>query len=301
MPIQRVSKDPNARTVITHFNIGTERPTSYPSEWFGKAGNDKPIIIVMPDKDAPRAKIHSTIMQDFGTGRLDHRVVVKFLQMEFTRHPGSPNEDWTSFNREICKQGAMMTLSNLVTFNEIEEASPLKAAGDLMPMDEIVKYVIALCSLYRLAQITRPDYRDQVTENVNKILATLGGNQLDIGNATLEYQKWLAYTPYTRMMAVIDMFLNEFLTHRFAQARLGTIVTRFKDCSALLSSKLIMDTLGLGFDEFALWIWTKRCADQYERVLKGGEEMDNPRSYAMYFMEFAMYFMEITLFSICEF
>lgn len=147
----------------------------------------------------------------------------------------------------------------------------LRAAGDIMEMDEIVKYIIAICSLYRLTQIARQDYRDQVADN-----------------AIVEYQKWLAYTPYTRIMATIDMFLNEFPYHKFAQARLGTIISRFKDCSALLSTKLIMDTLGFQFEDFAPWIWTKRCDDQFLRVIKGGEEMDNTRSYAMYFMEFGM-------------
>lgn len=175
MSTKRVSTEPACRTEIRHYEIGTERPITYPSTWFEKEGNTKPVIIILPDKNITRKQIHATVLRDFGTGRFDHKIAVKFLQMEFCRHPGSPNEDWSSFNRVICKQGVAMILANLVVFNEIEEAPPLKAAGELMPMDEIVKYIKAICTLYRLAQISRQEYRDQVTDNVDKVLATLGG------------------------------------------------------------------------------------------------------------------------------
>lgn len=41
-------------------------------------------------------------------------------------------------------------------------------------------------------------------------------------------------------------------------------------------------------EEFALWIWTKPVAAQYDQVTVGIEEMDQPRSYALYFRDLGL-------------
>lgn len=104
----------------------------------------------------------------------------------------------------------------------------------------------------------------------------------------IAYKSWLTYSPFIKMMVVVDMYLNEFATHPFSLIRLGTIVTRFKDCSMLVACNYVAETLGMTFPELAQWIWTSTCAKQYYRVLLRGQEVEEPRSYAMYFMELGL-------------
>lgn len=112
------------------------------------------------------------------------------------------------------------------------------------------------------------------------------GEEIQSNQVYGHYKSWLSYQPYIKMMACVDMFLNEFPFHPYAQARIGTIISRFKDCSVLLSTYLTTKYLGLSFTEFAPWIWNRSAAVQFARVVRGGEEMDNSRSCAMYFRDF---------------
>lgn len=149
-------------------------------------------------------------------------------------------------------------------------------------------YKVIICAMYRLAQIDRAEYLEQVVHIVHELLVAAGIGDFPLLERVYDYRKWLAYPPYIKMMAFADMYLNEFLNHPYAQARVATISSRFKDCSVLVSTRFLTKSLGLRFDAFARWIWTRAVADQFCRVIRGGEEVDNVRSYAMYFMDLGL-------------
>lgn len=258
----RVSDVPEKRIFVQHMNIGTEREIVYPSVWFNANGEVKPEILVMPNHNIPRAHIHATIREGFRTNTLDHR--------ELGRNQSTLNEDWRSFNRVIGLQGNHRTLAHIVNVVPNEAAVPMLVGADDMTDQEVLKYVIAICAIYRPGQITRDDYRNQVVENVNALLEPLGEPVLDIAVAVVNFKKWIAYQPYVKMTAAIDMMLNEFPHHVFAQARIGTIVTRFKDCEALISTQTITKCLGLDFLDFAEWIWShsRRGGDGQSEILR---------------------------------
>ncbi|ATG83558.1 nucleoprotein [Ohlsdorf virus] len=288
MVVKRVSTDPTKRVTVTHMNIATDRPIAYPSEWFDNPLNDKPKILIAAEGDITRAQLHATVQTNFPEGDLDHRVAMMFLRHEMMRKSHMLGEDWTSFGRAIGVRGGDITIGNLVIFDQTETRPDVIDGEDCMTDSEVLKYIILICSMYRLAQISRDDYRTNVVNNVTALIEGLDGEAVEFSTQILSYRKWLAYHPYIKMMAAIDMYLNEFPYHQYASARIGTIVTRFKDCSVLVATKTITEALGLTFDTFAEWIWTARCANQFVNVIKGGEEMDNQRSYSMYFMDFGL-------------
>ncbi|ALP32031.1 putative nucleoprotein [Tongilchon virus 1] len=286
--IRRVSTDPDKRVQITHMEIGTEKPIAYPSEWFAVEGREKPTMMLIPTGGVTREGIHATVRAGFADGSLDARVAVRFLYDEFHLKSGTLNTDWTSFGKAIGARGGAVTIACLLSVTEDEQCPPLVQGANLMSDSEILKYVIMICSVYRIGQISREDYRTKISDNVRNLLEPLEGDDMDPQQYSADFKRWIAYQPYVKMMAAIDMFLQEFPFHVYSQARVGTIITRFKDCSALISTQAITKCLGLDFVDFAPWIWTSRCAEQFVRVTKGGEEMDNPRSYAMYFMDLGL-------------
>nr|BBQ04823.1 nucleoprotein [Culex pseudovishnui rhabdo-like virus] len=286
--IRRVSADATKRVQVTHMEVGTEKPIVYPSTWFNAEGHEKPTLMVMPMGTGTRANLHATVRDGFANRNLDSRVAVRFLFSEFILKPGYLNENWVSFGRAIGARGGAVTLENLLTVTQDENPAALLQGVQPMSESETLKYVIMICAIYRLGQIAREDYRNKIADNVRNLLEPLEGEELDPGQCATDFKRWIAYQPYVKMMAAIDMFLQEFPLHTFSQARVGTIITRFKDCSALISTQSITKCLGLDFIDFAPWIWTNRCAEQYVRVTKSGEEMDNPRSYAMYFMDLGL-------------
>nr|AMJ52364.1 nucleoprotein [Riverside virus 1] len=288
-PIKRISDHPELSPEVVHFDIGTDRPIGYPSAWFAQNVNDKPTIMMIPDASVTREQLHAAIRAGLLTGTVDHRFVVRFLYNEFNLVPGLLNSDWRSFGRNLGNRGERIGPSSIIVPREQESVPALVAGNGLMDDQEVLRCIILICSVYRAGPISRVDYRDQVLENVGNLLTPLGMDQdTDIGDIIDKCKQWIAYQPYVQMMATIDMFLNEFPFHPYSQARIGTIVTRFKDCAALIATRMITQCLGLKFPEFAEWIWTSRCADQFERIIKGDEEMDEPRSYSMYFMDLGL-------------
>lgn len=103
-------------------------------------------------------------------------------------------------------------------------------------------------------------------------------------NWSLTFSDWRQCSQYEIMMAAIDMYLNRFPEHKHACARMGTIITRFKDCSVLTSTGYICNITGMDNNHLCGWIWTKKCADQFDRVTRTGQEYGKAHSYTPYFM-----------------
>lgn len=88
--------------------------------------------------------------------------MVRFIYNAFRKQQGTLNADWASFNLGIGIRGANIDPRALVNFNETEAAAPVIAGTEPMSDQEVQKYMIAICAIYRLGQITREEYKYQV-------------------------------------------------------------------------------------------------------------------------------------------
>lgn len=286
--IRRVHSNAEKRTEIKNLHIAVDKPISYPSTWFLEHPNKNPPILIPDDKDATLRDLYNTVLKQFPTGRLDVRIAVSYLHKTFDTSEELLSADWISFNYTIGLKGAKIKLSNLVEFQP-SETPPSLYTGDSDPTPgDLLKPMIAICCCYRVLNAAREDYRQKLIENMDKFLNGIAGPSISIGTAAPQYGSWLTYKPYCQIMAAIDMFLNEFPDNMYSQARIGTIASRFKDCTTLVDTHTIISTLGIDIIDLSEWIWTSRLADQYAQVVKVGEEVDNPRSYFMYFMELGL-------------
>lgn len=133
--------------------------------------------------------------------------------------------------------------------------------------------------------VLREEYAEVLKQKFIDVLNALPGDEVVFMTELISYKSWLTYSPFVKIMAATDMYLNEFPTHPYALMRLGTIVTRFKDCSMLVACNYLAEILGMTFPEVAQWIWTHTCAKQFNQVLVSGQQVEEARSYSMYFME----------------
>lgn len=94
---------------------------------------------------------------------------------------------------------------------------------------------------------------------------------------------WLTDINYLKIIAGIDMFLHRFPKAPFAQVRIGTIPSRYRDCASLLSTRFFLHIIGSeNLDEVPAWITYEPIALNLIRMSKTGEEAAEGASYFPY-------------------
>lgn len=280
----RVSADPAKRREMALFDLATDKPPTYPSEWFKNNPGQKPPMEV----HLVRGNLHSTVRLQFAAGTLSPAVATAFLWYELSREQYTLSKDWTSFNVTIGAKGSRISISNFAAVIEQTSNLDLVAENVLFEAKELRRYVIAVACVLRIIGIDREEYREQVITHMNALITQAPGTEINLDQVYIHYKTWATYTQYAKCLAFADMFLAEFPAHPLAGLRMGSIVCRMRDCSALVATFYILKMFGMTIGDFALWIWTKPVAAQYDQVTVGGEEMDQPRSYALYFRDLGL-------------
>ncbi|XP_021695239.1 uncharacterized protein LOC110675158 [Aedes aegypti] len=273
---------------MAHFDLASDKPPTYPSEWFRNNPGQKPPREVHLVPDNRRGNLHSTVRIQFAAGTLSPAVATAFIWYDLSREQYTLSKDWTSFNVVIGTRGSRVNISNFTAVIEQTSNLDLVAENVLFDAKELRRYVIAVACVLRIIGIDREEYREQVITHMNALITQAPGTEINLDQVYIHYKTWATYTQYSKCLAFADMFLAEFPAHPLAGLRMGSIVCRMRDCSALVATFYILKMFGMTIGDFALWIWTKPVAAQYDQVTVGGEEMDQPRSYALYFRDLGL-------------
>jgi hypothetical protein len=75
------------------------------------------------------------------------------------------------------------------------------------------------------------------------------------------------------------------ISNQFAEARVGTLIFRFKDCVALVELDYVKNITGWTLPTVAQWMWVKKVANKLDRINKTGQEFDQADSYYPFMME----------------
>ncbi|XP_055924069.1 uncharacterized protein LOC129954268 [Eupeodes corollae] len=271
------------------WEVAITKNVSYPREWFDKHPGAKPPITIECPQNPNWKIVAKTVAFGIDAGSFPPEIAVLYLYHCFSEVKQKLGSEWISFDRKIGAAGAEITLSDLVTFEQKNNNTLDLQAGELEETDEDrLANIVIICAAYRISGVSRLKYRKSIVKTVKNLLKGITREERPIDLFLMSQLDWLNHRPFKQMMAVIDMYLKVFPYCKYAKARVGTIVSRFKDCSLLLALQSCVSSLGLSFSEFAPWVWTPKCADQLLQVIKEDQELDNPRSYAMYFMELGL-------------
>lgn len=286
--VYRVSHKPEKRREMIHFDLATDKPPTYPSEWFKNNPDEKPPMEVHLIPENRRGNLHSTVRTQFVAGALSPAVATAFIWNEMARGAYILSKDWSSFGRIIGNKGTGVNISHLANVTPLTSNLDLVAENTLLDDKELRRYIIATACVLRIIGIDREEYREQVITHMNALITQAPGSEINLDQVYIHYKTWFTYTQYAKCLAFADMLLAEFPAHPLAGLRMGSIVCRMRDCSALVATFYILKMFGMSIGDFALWIWTKPVAEQYDQVTIGGEEMDQPRSYALYFRDLGL-------------
>lgn len=286
--IRRVSADPTKRRAMSHFELASDKPPTYPSEWFAQHPNEKPSITVHLITPERRGKLHSTVRSQFSSGELNPAVATAFIWHELTLKGYHLDKQWESFGRVIGMAGSEVTVANLANVQPATGNLDLFVEDTLLNERDLRRYVVAVACVIRIIGIENEDYRDLVIAKMNALITQPAEEEISLINVYIHYKTWATYQQYPRCMAFADMYLAEFPDHPLSSLRMGSIVCRMRDCATLVATFYILKMFGMTIGEFALWIWTKPVAVQHDQVTVGGQEMDQPRSYALYFRDLGL-------------
>lgn len=286
--IRAISATPEGRTLVKDIPITAIAEPTYPSQWFRDNPKKKPSICLDKSYNDHLDDWTHTVIDKWKDGTLTAEEAVTFVYSAFSKKPMDLQKKWESFGRLIGDAQAKCYLTDLADVELHDKPLARLSSQGTFSEETILTYIIAICAVYRFSYTTLLDsYQKDLTAKLAKILGK-EMNQLKFTLQSTVFAQWISSTNYVKMCAFVDMYLAEFPRHPYAKARFGTICTRYKDCTALLTIPFILGALGIKLSRLAVWIWVPEAREQFLRLTKEGEEINDTRSYALYFIELGL-------------
>ncbi|CAN8019532.1 unnamed protein product, partial [Ixodes persulcatus] len=113
-------------------------------------------------------------------------------------------------------------------------------------------------------------------------------SKADFTGAAQSYAGLVSEPAYMCMVAAMDMFLYRFPTNPYATVRVGTIASRYKDCSVFTSLGQTIDTAAIPIEELYRWMFVREVAEEAYEMMQYSEELDKEYSYAAYLSDFRL-------------
>lgn len=232
------------------------------------------------------AALRNSVRSRIGTVELGIHEAVLYVDLVFRKTKMVLASEWTSFGRSIGDVTLPVGLENL--YDRIDDDVNIDLASGAPVTPEACDHwlVMYIMAVYRVCQIDREDYRQIVVAAVNAKMQSRGSPAgVDILTGSGFYKSWVANPWYRAFAAFIDMYLVKNPDHPLAEVRIGTILSRFRDCSALMDLTYVVKILGINFSELTLWIWSKSLAMDFIKINKSNEEVEITDSYTPYMMD----------------
>lgn len=291
MPSVFISRDETKRHVVDNALPPVEGTVQYPKEWFEEDENEgrKPPIRIYSSKivglKTIRTWVYNAIMESNLTSHLATTYLYMVLKAEARKN--TLIKDWSSFNRVIGTAGSRITIQDL--FERKSPGEDLTAVsdgvGDPKEPDTNDKWMcLYICCVYRFLIANHEAYIDSIRDKVTVLLNSYGAPEaVDFEQTRTHFKAWERDSDYVALLAIIDMYYSVFKHDEFAFLRMGTIVTKYRDCVSLIDLLMVCSSFGMEPEDLAKWIWTNKIAGDLNRLTQPGNEVDVDHSYTQYF------------------
>ncbi|AEI17630.1 N gene product [Kotonkan virus] len=277
---------------ITETSVKAIKPTDnvppqYPGDYFGRSKGTKPTIRI-PQSKLDLQAARELVKGGLSKGELSVKHGIRYLYLLMCEVNETMDGDWESFGVVIGKKGE--NCNPLSMFNIIEEDDKLiDGTKNPKATPEDDKWMaLAVISMYRLGRTTNQTHRNTVITKLNAQMQGISKDAIPMIDLPSLQSSWVANQDFCKIVAGIDMFFNKHKMNDWAYLRFGSIPSRFKDCSALLSLGHICDVTGMDLTEFLDWIFVGTVAKEVVGMMKEGNEIDNAYSYTPYMMDMGL-------------
>lgn len=289
----RVNRDASTRistgqkTKIDFSNPETE--VDYPDKWFSSNPGQKPSTSI-PACNLPDANLKSAVVGGIKTASLTLKTAKIFLYRYGDRMQDRLTKNWSSFARDIGRANDTIKPWNVVTVTEDGEYVPTESlwvprdgANEADPLNwtdrSIALYILCI---YRLSRVVNDAYRRDLQGRIELQLESEGGKGMSLDGTSNLYAGWGKNRGYLKMVAAIDMFLHYFRDHEDGILRMGSLVSRFRDCAGLLSFGYAQSILNLEPADLMDWVFITQMGDEVDRVGVKDQEIGDRYSYFPY-------------------
>jgi hypothetical protein len=270
-------RDETVRTIV---------PPTYPSQWFHN--NLVKPEISWPQNDHTIDTLRGTIMDNVKNDRaIEPSLILSFLRhMMDTVIEDTLADDWSSFGVNIAEKGAKIHPSTLLKHKTyvgecVVGTVPANAMYNL-------SLLIYITGVFRLSTILHQEYTERVVPKIDARLKANGFPYTLKMTTGRDNKAWGSNKNVIMAMAALDMFFVKFPNNLYAEAKIGTLITRFKDCGALMETEFLRDITSWTLKCIAEWSWVKKLADDLDRTNKENQEFDQIDSYSPYMMSLGL-------------
>lgn len=268
-------------TELDISDVPTDIAPIKPKEWFAKNPAKPALTTDYYSLTVDLTNLAGSLERYFSNGKLTLRMAKAYLYTFFSHQVKVLPEDWSSFKIPIGKAG-----------ESISPWAPLEIALKQELQVEIRKELecdpralaLAILSYYRTGCLRNEEHKERIAELIS-VKISAWDVKLTIKGRMEVYKAWVHDEGFRRMVASIDMFYHKFRDSDLGYFRMGTVSTRFKDCTALTSMNYFAKITGSTFIGMLPWFWTKELSYQVYNVVEGGNELEKLDSYAPYFIE----------------
>jgi hypothetical protein len=191
-------------------------------------------------------------------------------------------DDWSSFNVRIGDKGDEVHPISLLRSKTFAGACVVGT----VPADSMydLSLLIYITGVFRLSTIQHNEYMERVLPKIDSKLKANAFPYNLKATSGRDNKTWGSNKNFIMSMAALDMFFVKFPNNAYSEAKIGTLITRFKDCGALMETEFIRDITSWTLTAIAQWSWVKKLADDLDRTNKADQEFDKIDSYSPYMM-----------------
>lgn len=272
---------------ISIFVPETTAAPEYTSAYFAANNHQKPELAIANFNNTA-ADLRGTVKAQLTTLNLDLPLAISFVYAVLKGIKVKSATEWKSFGVNICR--ANDEINPFVVLNVVDSTvtSTLTAAAQANANDDMWMCAYIL-SVYRVNRSTYQIYTAALLDKINSQLKSLNRDAVDMTEAVSTYKTWSNDNSFQIVMAGLDMFLNRYRLLPCSVLGIGTLVSRFRDCAALMSIGYLCRLGGYEHRADSLaWVWTRIVGDELERLMKENEELDQDDSYMPYLVSMCL-------------
>ncbi|AJR28298.1 nucleoprotein [La Joya virus] len=274
------------QTPIKYIQPGDKPKPQYPSEYF--ASNPQAPLVKIPHPDLDLKGARQIVKASISQGTLDVNVVIRFIYLVGLEFKATLDTKWKSFGVDIGDVGATMCPWNLLTVEFDTHVAPRGNIDQTATKDDDLWMMAYVLFVYRYSRAQMATYKATLFDKFKVQIAPHTDPGFIPTAPHANYSAWLSNRNYCKLIAALDMFFTHFPQHPEAFLRIGTITSRFRDCAALTSLEHYRETVGFKGDDMFGWIFVGTLEEECYILMKPGEELDDPNSYAPYLIDLGL-------------
>nr|WAK77193.1 MAG: nucleoprotein [Rhabdoviridae sp.] len=264
--------------------LGTQARV-FPSEYFNKNGHKKPKI-VLPKDTLTIEQLRGSLSSGITLSQASVEHAVLYLHKFGSRITGKLAEPWESFGVKLGETGSELTPWSLleIVFSDVPPPAAPDGTGVMMSEEGLFGYILFIYRVLSVRDRGTAAYRTEIHAKLSQLLsaAPFKTSKADFSGAGSSYVSWLSEPAYMAMVAAIDMFLCKFPNNLYSTVRVGTMPSRYKDCSVFMALCQAVHNLAVPVDELYRWMFVREVAKEAHEMISGTEELEMEDSYSAY-------------------